>query len=442
MNLITHTLTFILYLGCILFLGRLALNIIKPDDDQQLACAWLPIAFILGSASVCLIALPLSILNIKTQPWMILIVIGIVATTSMLLKKKTKQMPSIPWHNYELITFGLFALLLAANFMLTLIHPQFDIDMIGHIIMKAKIISDSSYASAIYFHDTIFATAHNNYPPLTVFLHGFMFLLGLNTMADYQAINYIIVFFLGLTLHSMLRSQISIFQSLLWTFILISTAEYLRGQFLISSTDIFLSLAILVTAKEFLNIKQHNTARDNILFSILCACAMLIKNDAVVFIGLLTISLGIKNRSLLIKHVLILTIILGPWMIFRTTLPDPATGSEHMLKNLNAYISLSNLPFLIQTVMSVLTHDLNRIFLIIPLTWPFVFKNKQIRILMACTIITLFAYIIMIWGMIPLGIKYETPGLMRLWSHVYPLGLFITVLALNTISRTDKELII
>jgi hypothetical protein len=310
--------------------------------------------------------------------------------------------------------------------------------MIGHILMKARIISDSSYAGAAYFQDPVFASAHNNYPPLTVFLHSFMLLLGLDSVADYQALNYITILFLSLALHTALRSRIGNLQSLLWSFILISTGEYLKTQFLISSTDIYFSLTIFVVALAFLNTKPDSRSGENMLFSVLCACTLLIKNDAVLFIGLITLGLWIKTQRFPIKHVLIIAILTGPWMIYRMTLPDPDTGAEFMLKHLSTYLLPQNLPHLIQIVISIATHNLNLIFLISLCAWPLLFRQKDLRILMSCVYLTLLAYVILVWGAIPLSFNDEAPGLMRLWSQFYPLMLFITALSLNTLTKQKQ----
>jgi len=439
MNLMLHTLTFILYLAYILFLGRMLLRIIAPPQRTHNIIEWIPTAFMLGSGALCILVLPLSILNIKTQLWMLLIVGGIVVGAAAIFRREEKNSPFIPWDTYEFLAFGVFALLLTANFLMVSAYPQFDIDMIGHILMKAKIMSDSSYAGAAYFQDPVFASAHNNYPPLTVFLHSFMFLLGLNAVADYQALNYIAILFLALTLHTALRSRIGSLQSLLWSFILISTGEYLKTQFLISSTDIYFSLAIFLAALAFLNTKPDSRSGENMLFSVLCACTLLIKNDAIIFIGLITLGLWLKDRRFPSRHLLIMAILAGPWMIYRMTLPDPDAGAEFMLKHLSAYLLPQNLPHLLQVVVNILTQALNLIFLISLCTWPLVFHRKDLRILMACIFLTLLAYIILVWGAIPLSFNDEAPGLMRLWSQFYPLILFISALSLHTLVKPNQS---
>jgi hypothetical protein len=439
MNLVIHALTFILYLAYLIFLGRLVLSIIVPPHRGQNIVEWGPTAFMLSSGVLCVLVLPLSILHVKTHLWMLLATGGIMAGAAAIFKHKPEHGASIPWNKYECLAFGIFALLLTANFLMVSAYPQFDIDMIGHIIMKAKIISDSSYAGAAYFQDPVFASAHNNYPPLTVFLHSFMALLGLNSTADYQALNYIIIFFIGLTLHASLRSRIGILQGLIWSFILISTGEYLKNQFLISSTDIYFALAILLTALAFLNTKIDANAGENILFSILCACTLLIKNDAILFIGLITLGLWIKIKRLPMKHLLIIAILTGPWMIYRMTLPNPEAGAEFMLRHFSNYLLPQNFQHLVQIVISITTHNLNLIFILSLCTWPLLFRQKDLHILMACIFLTAFAYIILVWGAIPISFNDEAPGLMRLWSQFYPLMLFITALSLNTLVKPDQH---
>ena len=390
----------------------------------------------LGSGALCILVLPLSILGVKTQPWMLLIAGGIVGGAAVLFKRKPGYGTSIPWAWYEFVALGVFAVFLTANFLMISAYPQFDIDMIGHILMKAKVLSDSSY---VYFHDPVFATAHNNYPPLTVFLHSFMFLLGLNSIADYHALNYTALFLLGLTLHTALRTRIGILQSLAWCFILISTADYLQSPFLVSSTDIYFSLAILLTALAFLNTKPESNAYENTLFSLLCACTLLIKNDAVLFIGLITLGLWIKDRRFPARHLLIMAVLTGPWMIYRMTLPDPGAGAELMLKHLGSSLLPQNLPRLFQDISGVLTQGLNRIFLISLFAWPLLFRQKELRILMACILLTIFAYTLLVWGAIPLAAKDDAVGLLRLWSQVYPLALFITAMSLNTMTKPHQR---
>ena len=431
MNPAIHILIFILFISGLLGAGRLILNMLTPARRRKHTLDELPLAFILGAAAVSIITLPLSIAGITTQLWMLLVIAGTILIARKMFPSKHERKNDLSLFPYELIALGAFAFLLLMNFLITITTPQFDIDMIGHILMKAQIVAGGSYANAVYLHDPVFATANNNYPPLTVFLHAFMILLGLNTTADYQAVNYILVFFLGLTLHATLRTRIHAAQSLAWCFVLISTGEYLNSQFLISSTDILLALAILVIARTFLDNNEDAGHSHNILIAVLCACALLIKNDAIIFTGLITAGLWIRQRRFPGRHLLIMTGLLGPWLIYRTTLPDPATGSEHMLKHIQDYLLPANIPYLIQTITSVLTRNLYGIFLILPVVCLFLRKNKDVQILTACVMITLLAYIIMIWGMIPLGIKYETPGLMRLWSQVYPLTLLITALTLN-----------
>jgi hypothetical protein len=370
---------------------------------------------------------------------MLLFVGGIVGGAAVLFKRKPEHGTSLPWTWYEFIALSFFALLLTANFLMISSYPQFDIDMIGHILMKAKILSDSSYAGAVYFHDPAFATAHNNYPPLTVFLHSFMFLLGLNSIADYHALNYITLFLISLAMHTALRSRIGILQSLAWSFILISTADYLQSPFLVSSTDIYFSLAVLLTSLTFLNTKPGTNIRENTLFSLLCACTLLIKNDAVLFIGLITLGLWIKGRRFPVQHLLIMAVLAGPWMIYRMTLPDPGAGAELMLKHLGSSLLPQNLPRLFQDISSVLTQGLNRIFLISLFAWPLLFRHKNLRLLMGCVILTVIAYTLLVWGAIPLAVKDDAVGLLRLWSQVYPLALFITALSLNSPAKQDQH---
>jgi hypothetical protein len=424
-----HAITFLLFLTFIIGLGRAILFLIDADKSREDFTGWMPAAFLFGAAAITLTSLPLSMLGIKTQGWMLIIPAVITATMSVRSPRTAAVQSSTPF--IEIIMFGAFMLLLTTNFLVAITYPYFDIDMIGHIMMKGKIIADSSYATAFYFHDPVFASASNNYPPLTVFLQGFMIQLGLGGIADYQAINYFIVLLMAMAFYNALTPYTGKAQAFAWCFILISTAEYLRNQFIMSSTDVFVALAILLITKTFLTLTPRASAPQCNLFSLLCVSGLLIKNDAALFIGLITLCLWIKDQRFPFRHISIIVLMLAPWLLYRSGLPNLDIGPEYMVKHFFSCLSTSHLPMLYETIMITLTKHLYLLFLFLPIAWALLIRGKNLNLIMLSISISSVSYIIIVWGIISLGMGPAVPQLMRIFTHIYPPLLMLIAIGLN-----------
>jgi hypothetical protein len=435
MTITLHIITFLLFLAFITGLGRAILFLIDTDKSREDFTGWMPASFLLGGSAITLTSLPLSMMGIKTQWWMLIIPAVITAAMSVKKNRTAANQPRTPF--IEIIMFSIFTLLLTTNFMIAITYPYFDIDMIGHIMMKGKIIADSSYASAFYFHDPIFASASNNYPPLTVFLQGFMIQLGLGGIADYQAINYFIVLLMAMTLYNALTPYTGKAQAFAWCFILISTAEYLCNQFIMSSTDVFVALAILLIAKTFLTVTPRASTPQCDLFSLLCVSGLLIKNDAVLFIGLITICLWIKDQRFPFRHIGIMALILAPWLLYRNGLPNLDIGPEYMVKHFFSCLPTSLLPILYKTIMTTITKHLYLLFLFLPIIWALLIRGKNLNLIMLCISISAVAYIIIVWGITSLGMGPAVPQLMRIFMHIYPPLLMLLAIGLNPRARSQ-----
>ena len=342
------------------------------------------------------------------------------------------------WAPYETAAFGGFAFLLALNYCLVSVYPQFDIDMVAHILMKAKMMTDATYRDAFYFQDPVFGIVHSHYPPLTVFLSGFMFMIGLGAVADYHALNYFVFFLTGLALHGALRRRIPVWQSLAWTFVFFSTREYLANQFITSSTDIFLSLTVFLIAATVMRAEEDGVCirgRETLL-AVLCAAALFVKTDAIVFVVVLMMSWWIKYRRFPARHVIIIIMIVGPWAAFRSTLPNPGSGAEYVLLNLKEQFMLTNFWPAANAALAAVAGHWNGLFLAALVLCPLWVCKQSCRCLAGIVAVSLIVYFLVIWAIVHISPSHSQTFL-RLLTHFYPLVLFLVARMLNSDRETS-----
>lgn len=437
MNTPLHFLKLIIFVSTIVVVGRALLSLISLNKTMPVkSIPNLPASFLLGSTAITLTALPLSIAGIATSLWTFWLTAGVIMAIALWRIRQTPhatdgmhERNACAWSWLEISFFALLAALLVCNYLFAITQPDYDIDMVAHILMKSKILTDSTYRDAIYLRDPVFALVHGNYPPLPVFLYSFMFLFGLEGTGDFQAINYFILFMLGLTLHSTLRKHIPVWQSLLWTFIFLSTREFIRNQYIMSSNDILLSLALLTITLIFLNTDKKDSPLQTPLFAILAVAALLIKSDALPFIAILLTAMSVQARRFPTRTILIILAVTGPWLIFRTMLPDPGEGGEHAIKNITNMLSLTNLPLALKACWQAVSSGWHGFFLIGALSWPFLLHQGRVGTIALTTAAVFVIYTIVIWIMIPQAPSY-VPGFLRLISHIYPIVFLLTVLSL------------
>lgn len=416
---------FVFYAGVLIFSGSSLLRLLRPaamttGRKTALSC-------LTGAALMSLLAWPLSAIEIAVGPWIAGVVI-LIAVLSRFIPVDQKQTAAPQWTLYETVFFSLGGLLLLGNFAIAAAFPQFEIDLVGHILMKSKILADDTYGAAFYFHDPMFASAHGRYPPLSVFLFSVPMQLGVTSVTAFLAVSYAIIFLTGLILHEALRHWIPRWQSLAWVFVFYSTEQFLGAQYLISSTDVLLGLALLLAGLCLIRPADHESTWQPV-FALCLSLALLIKTEAIVIVTLMMAATGIREKRWPWKELLFISMIAGPWHLYRLTLPQPGNGGEYALENLSRIFQWGTLEDMTRTAWDILNKRWNHIFLALPFLCLFLKKVPGARSLWAVVLLTVVSYFVMIWAIIPITPGYST-GFLRLLVHVYPLAIVLAATAL------------
>jgi hypothetical protein len=435
-----------LFIALISGLGFLALSLVRKalhmnGGDRLLSFNDWPAAFTLGGLFHCLLAFALSALGVMSAAWHFFALFMVFLAANAIIPaaasiQNTERSPTPadkrPWINHlPAITFTIMAFFFTANCLLTMTFPQFDIDMVAHILMRSKVLTDSTFMDAFFFHDPVFANVHANYPPLAAFLFNLMFNIGINDIGGYNLTNYVVVFLCAIALNAFFKEQgILALQRSLWTTIFLSTGEFIGSQFIMSSTDILLSLAILLSTIALIKCLQKNSAQDSLMFSFFTAAALLIKTDGIMFAVLATGILGFRRPRALTKHLVLLAVIIGPWYLFRLTLPDPVTGPESVLRGFHVTNLIPTASMALKTAAQVMARHWYAMFLIV---WPVLIlarKNRRDIFLPLAILIggMMAAYGFSMWSYIGKIPSFQSTFL-RLLVHTYPLAVLAVALA-------------
>ncbi len=254
---------------------------------------------------------------------------------------------------------GLFCILKLINH---LAFPSFNIDLLGHLLSKSKILLHETYASSLYFHDPLFANLHSNYPPLFAVVYNLLFLfVGGPINSAYQAVNTLLLFFLAWSVWEFLAGRMPPERAACWSLIMISAKIYAEP--IMDGADLFLSLFFLAMAVEAYRYMDTDDPYHALTAAVLAAGAALLKNEAltalVIIFGFMIIEkcVGLslrapKGRSNLKREVaslpteniraprndkvgyMVVALVLGfivPWTLFRLGLPTPDETHEHLL---------------------------------------------------------------------------------------------------------------
>lgn len=230
----------------------------------------------------------------------------------------------------------LIILLIALKMITRMAFPSFDIDLLGHLLMKAKILLSATYKDSLYFHDSLFANLHSKYPPMSGIVYNLLFLfVGGAYNSSFQVANHFILFFIGYTVYIFLRERIPHWQALLWFFICISAENYLKVLYLMDNVDVLLSLFFLLAACELFYFFERGKRYHLLTCAAAGAAAALLKNEGLLF-SIYLISVFIfyikyksavcdfkrKASSFFFLSIPIVFLIM-PWWLYQLTLPSP-----------------------------------------------------------------------------------------------------------------------
>ncbi len=444
MMLLTTLTGTLLFIGSVSCLGFLVLSSIRklvhPHAPLALVSlgSW-PDAFMAGAAAYTCLAFPISLLGLHISGWyFFLLCAGLMILESRHNVRQEQITPLVnpgrpSWLSLApAAAFIAGAGVLGINYLLMTAFPQFDIDMIAHILIKSKILTDSSYNNAFFFRDTVFANVHTNYPPLPTFLFNLMFNFGLHETSSYILTNFFITLFIAISLNTFLeKHRLPPLQRSFWIMITLFTSDIIHSQFIMSSIDLPLSLTILLASLALIRTIESDDPWDQTLFSLWTGVALLIKLDALIFFGLSTLILIVYRPGFLVRHLLIITTIAGPWYLFIHSLPTPVScGEDPFFKTISLSTLTTSAPMAFQTAFDVVLHHWNALFLIvIPATFILLWRTgyKWLPLIIILGGLT-GAYGFAMWSYIGAIDAYRNT-FFRLLIHVYPLAIALTALA-------------
>jgi hypothetical protein len=245
-----------IFIAAVCFLGFLVQAVIaslcKNTDRAKVGLRHLSLFFALGAGSYTFWELFFSFSGLKSQITHFLalcFVLLLINFTFHLKRLKTLFLPRFGLGRVKplvALSWGIILLLCLASLLMAMAFPQFDIDLLGHILIKAKVLTSDTYKTSVFFHHPLFANLHSRYPPFGAIFYNLLFLFRGKTLACYQIVNYFIFFLLGLSIYLYLKDRIPTWQNMAWLFIFFSTRAYISSQFIMDSTDITLSLYFLL----------------------------------------------------------------------------------------------------------------------------------------------------------------------------------------------------
>lgn len=431
----TSTLGFILNL--------IARILSKSSIRENISLLNVPIYFILGIGLYTFTGMFFSFLGIKVNIYYLYALIGILyACLLLLLYVKRLKFADIlffkrpVWRPFYLIVIALFVLMLLPlifNLIMTISFPQYDIDMIGHILMKAKIIASDSYKHSIYINDELFANIHSRYPPYAGIYLGLLINNFNDAIMPYQFLNYLILLFLAASIYTYLKNKVTLAESIIWFFVVISTNAYISSQYIIDSIDVLLSLFLFTAVFYLIEYARDNDSYNIVITSVLTGCCTLIKNEGILFAVIMSVVIIFFNRRAFLKYIIIILVISLPWLIYRNFIPDPAQGPERLLITANIAESAKHIKHTLFVVSNILLNKWNFMFPASVIASLILLKGrfkKEALTYFLFVCVTLCGYVFVIWlhtGKTP----FFAAGFFRILSHIYPMVIVISALAVN-----------
>lgn len=352
------------------------------------------------------------------------------------------------------IAIFLIGCLILTKIFYLIAFPSYDIDLLNHFLIKAKILLNSTYKDSMFFHDKLFSNINPNYPPMFGILYNLLFLLVGDVFISYfYVVNFFIIFCIGLTIFEFLYRRIPKWQAVIWFFISISPANYLKHSFIINRADVMLSFFFLVSACQLCKFFEKGKLYHLYTSVIIASGAALLKNEGLIFILLIygTILFYLwKGRSFKKSHFKGISIglvfaisflLLFPWWLFQLSMEFPF--NPILLNSIN-----DALPFfgavLKGYVMALLSWQWHGVFLLwvtfFIIFWKHWGKNEQI--LSVLSIGQLFIYFIIYYigqgkeiGTTPWGVDV----IMRTLSHCYPLIVIVIGLTINNLISESQQ---
>jgi len=346
---------------------------------------------------------------------------------------------------FVIIIFAVILLLLLASLLMAMAFPQFDIDLLNHILMKAKIFTTDTYKSSVYFHDNLFANLHSRYPPFVGMFFNLLFLFGCKTLACYQVVNYFIFFLVGISIYQYLKDKIPFWQNIVWQFIFFSTRAYISSQFIIDSTDVVLSLYFLLTLFWFWETLKEQSRYNFAIYVLLLGLGTLVKSEGLLFSLILILLSFCKHKKIIWKYFWIWLGLALPWALFRYSLADPATSPERVFNSETITASLEYMPVFLSAVFSVLLTEWNAAFVLSIAAAIILLRGKykqEAAVVFIVAAVLISVCIVLIWLNASSPDAFGTfgiyrNGIARLFSHAYPMALICLALATASLLPPD-----
>lgn len=423
-----------------LFIGFLC----KADKEKRaIGIKELPLFFILGSGVYAFCAMFLSISGIKSNLshfWLLFAALSLINIVLYFKKGEIDYRAVIL--NPRPIAFVFLGILtlLTLNLILAMAFPQFDIDMLGHILGKAKLLTTDTYKDSVFIHDPLFANLHSRYPPFVPMVFNLMFLFGADTIACYQIVNYFILLLLGISVYGYLKKRLPLWQGILWFFILLSTKEYLYSQYIIDSTDVLLSLIFLLVILWLKEIYEKKDTFSLTILAVLTGLATLIKNEGIPFSIIVGLTFALVLRKKFARYLLIYFILTLPWIFYRQTLPlSSSPNSESLIRSAAILTSLGNFKYALALCVKILSQSWNLLFVIWIPSFLILLTSRYRKEALFCSFLTaamLLLYIIIISVHVDRAVTYDK-GFLRVLSHLYPIVFILAALATYTLQENN-----
>ncbi|MFH1678358.1 MAG: hypothetical protein ABH914_01925 [Candidatus Omnitrophota bacterium] len=337
---------------------------------------------------------------------------------------------------FVIMIVSMIVILCILKMLTQMAFPSFGIDLLGHLLSKAKILLYSTYKDSFFLHDPLFANLHSNYPPMFGIFYNLLFLfVGGALNSCYHIVHIFILFSIGYAIYIFLSQRISKVQAVIWFFIFISAKIYMAR--LMDGADVFLSLFFLLAACEFYRFLDTGRIYHVLTFAILSAGGVLLKNEGLIFAALAAIMILLYPRQELCKKkfykaifLLILAALTVPWLFYRFTLPAPDETHENLLMNFNLVSSLPYLPSTTAAFVKLLfSWFWHGIFILWPAAFVLFFKQKAQSRMLSLSLLAfgqLASYLLIFWACYGKMIQDHIGGIARLMAHCYPIAL-ITV---------------
>ncbi|MFH1304834.1 MAG: hypothetical protein ABIH74_00320 [Candidatus Omnitrophota bacterium] len=336
------------------------------------------------------------------------------------------------------------AVLVAWKTAMKVAVPSFGIDLMAHLLIKAKILLHTTIKDSIFFHDPLFAHMHVKYPPMFAVFYNLLFLfMGGAFNGYYHVVNGFILFLTGYAVYGFLAERIPRPQAALWFFIFVS-AWYYVGSNLMEGSDLFLSLFFLVAAIELFRFIAGGRLYNLLTCAVTAAGGALMKNEGLMFAVFIFFILAacrafspggmrraVREASLFLVVVAVMVL---AWLVYRTGLPE--AGLFH-LKMIREAGFVEYLPYLAATSSVFFGNLLSPIWSGVFILWAvmcIVFIRYCARsgalVFALLALGQLAVYFTIFWLTDGAVIRYNfsASGLTRVISHCYPLALMTAAL--------------